>query len=219
MSRAVKLLVAIALAAALPWAAARAAEPEAAYASFHRAAASGNQDEMLRYVPDAQRAETNRLSAAQKDAALKMQTAMMPRAFLLRDKLLSEDARSARLVVSGPGESAGGGPPATLYGVIRMVVERGEWRVLEARWSGEQPAFLGPMLGMPVRPAATGARGTAPAAAAPGAAKAPPTAAAPLVAAPIVGSTTGTPLRKLGTAKPPCEFKPVMTAEDLENCR
>jgi hypothetical protein len=39
------------------------------------------------------------------------------------------------------------------------------------------------------------------------------------VAAPIVGSITGAPERKLGQAKPPCVFKPVMTAEDLENCK
>jgi hypothetical protein len=27
------------------------------------------------------------------------------------------------------------------------------------------------------------------------------------------------PERKLGTQKPPCVYKAVMTAEDLENCR
>jgi len=27
------------------------------------------------------------------------------------------------------------------------------------------------------------------------------------------------PERKLGTARPPCVYKPVMTAEDVENCR
>ena len=37
--------------------------------------------------------------------------------------------------------------------------------------------------------------------------------------APIVGALGGEPERKLGVQKPPCVYKPVMSAEDLENCR
>jgi hypothetical protein len=38
-------------------------------------------------------------------------------------------------------------------------------------------------------------------------------------AAPVVGSMDAAPEKKLGAAKEPCVYKPVMTAEDMENCR
>ena len=34
-----------------------------------------------------------------------------------------------------------------------------------------------------------------------------------------VGALDSAPDRKFGEQKPPCVYKPVMTAEDLENCR
>lgn len=37
--------------------------------------------------------------------------------------------------------------------------------------------------------------------------------------APVVGSTSAAPPRTLGTAKPECVYKPVMTDEDIDNCR
>jgi hypothetical protein len=36
---------------------------------------------------------------------------------------------------------------------------------------------------------------------------------------PVVGSLDAAPERKLGAAKPPCVYKPVMTNEDIDNCR
>jgi hypothetical protein len=44
-------------------------------------------------------------------------------------------------------------------------------------------------------------------------------AAAKPQGAPVVGSTSAAPPRTLGTAKPECVYKPVMTDEDIENCR
>jgi hypothetical protein len=38
-------------------------------------------------------------------------------------------------------------------------------------------------------------------------------------AAPVVGTTSSAPERKLGAAKEPCVYKPVMTNEDMERCR
>jgi hypothetical protein len=78
-----------------------------------------------------------------------------------------------------------------------MVMERGEWKVDESSWSNEAP------------PAATPA--AAPAGARAGASK--PAAKAQSAPIPVA------PARKLGPAKPPCVYKPVMTAEDMENCR
>ena len=127
-----------------------------------------------------------------------MLAATMPRAFTLRNKQLGPDGRSARLIVSGTGGNLVEGRPEMLYGSIRMVTERGEWKVEASSWSNEQPGILAP-----VKPASTPSAGKA----------------AATQGAPVVGSTSAAPLRKLGTAKPPCVYKPVMTAEDIENCR
>jgi len=214
-------ILAFLLCALLPLASLAADEPEAVYAQFHRAMASGNLEEMLRFSPAARRTEMAKLSAAQKDAALKMMSAQMPRAFLLRDKTVSEDGKAARLVVAGPGAPpVDGGQGQMLYGTARMMLEKGEWKVSEVNWSPEAPPMLSPVnpggAYAPPRP------GTKPAAStgnAPGAPAAKPAASAPPKAAPLVGSTTGTPERKLGTAKQPCVYKPVMTAEDMELCK
>jgi hypothetical protein len=211
------------LLALLPALTAFAAEPEAVYAQFHRAVASGNLDEMLRYAPDARRAEMAKISAAQKEGALKMMTMMMPRAFTLRDKTVSEDGKAARLVVAGPADPNGPAPGQLLYGTVRMMVEKGDWKVSEVNWSPEAPTMLSPVnpggAYSPPRPGAKPAASTGNAPATPGAPAAKPAAAAPPRAAPLVGSTTGAPERKLGTAKAECVYKPVMTAEDMANCK
>ena len=38
-------------------------------------------------------------------------------------------------------------------------------------------------------------------------------------ATPVVGSMDAAPEKKLGAAKEPCVYKPVMTAQDMENCK
>ena len=171
-------------------------EPEVVYAKFHRAAFSGNLEELLKYGPEARRADLGSMSDAQKEAALKMAASMMPRAFTVRGKQLGPGGRSARMVVSGTGENLLNGRPETLYGEITMVLERGEWKVDESSWSNEQPAAA-----PPVRPAAA------------------PAAAKPMAPKPAAKPAAVAPIRALGPAKQPCVYKPVMTAEDVENCR
>lgn len=180
-------------------------EPEAVYAKFHRAAMAGDLDDMLKYGPANRRAEMQGLSAAHRQAALKMAQFMMPRAFTLERKAVHSNGR-ATLVVSGPGDS-GGGRLQTIYGTILMVTEGGEWKVDEASWSNEKPALLA-------------APKSAPQAARP-AAKSPAAKAAPAATggAPVVGSMAAPTVRKLGPAKAQCVYKPVMTAEDMENCK
>ena len=187
----------------LPGAAPAAEAPEIVYAKYHRAAASGNLEEMSRYGPDARRAELATMSAAHRDATIKMVAMMMPRAFTLRSKQVNPDGRSARLVVSGPGEPMADGKPEMLYGRITMVMEHGEWKMADSSWSNEQPGVLAP-----VRPAGASA-----------ADKSAVKAAGQTTGAPAVGSSAAAPPRPLGIAKPPCVYKPVMTAEDMENCR
>ena len=173
-------------------------EPEAVYANYHRAAASGNLDEMLRYTPAAKRTEISGMSAAQRDAMVKMLSISMPRAYTLKQKQVAPDGRNARLVLDGPTGEMIEGKPEMLYGVIRMVNERDEWKVSQSDW-GNEP------------------RGTAPAASAP----AKPAAAKPAAkgGSTLIGSDFNAPVRKLGAAKEPCVYKPVMTTADLENCK
>lgn len=178
--------------------AARAEEPEAVYARFHRAIASANFEEIMRYSPAARRAEMAAMSPAQKEAQLKMFSMMLPRGFTLMSKTVAPNGRRARLFVTGPGEPMMTGTlPQTMYGDVKMVNEGGEWKVEDLAWSNEKPA------------AASQARPQAPAARQAG--KSGPARTDALA--------PETPVRKLGTAKQECVYKPVMTAEDMERCR
>jgi hypothetical protein len=182
----------------LPLAVPAAEEPEAVYAKFHRGAVTGNLEEIVRHKPAAQRAEIAAMSAAQKAATAKMTGVGLPRAFLLQNKTLTKGGQGALLLVSGPGEIGAGGKPEMLYGSIRMVMEGGEWKVDEMGWTNVKPAALAS-----AKPAAG--------AAAPKAQAAQP---------PRGGTVIGTQAeRKFGTARPPCVYKAVMTAEDVENCK
>jgi len=187
----------------VPCAAPAAEEPEAVYAKFHRAVAARNLEEMLRYGPRERRDELASMSAAEKDAMLKMASSMMPRAFTVRSKVVNPGGRTARLVLSGVGENLIGGRPETLYGDIAMVMEGGEWKVNESSWSNEQPVIAAPAAG------AAGSRAGA----------APAKAAAKPPGAPATRPAAVTSPRTLGVAKPPCVYKAVMTAEDVENCK
>lgn len=193
--------------AALAASAARAAEePDAVYAKYHRAAAAGNMIEMAQYTGAAQRAELLAMSAAQKNALVKMLAATMPRAYSLRNKTVTPEGKAARLLVSGPSGIKDGDKAEILYGTIRMRMEGGAWKVAESDWTTTPPAGLQAMqsAGKP--------------AAAPGPA-APKSAPPERAGAALVGSTSAPPVRKLGKAKEPCLYKPVMTAEDIENCK
>src|SRR5689334_16499902 len=189
---------------AAAFAAAAADGPDIVYGKFHRAIASGNLEEMMRYAPAARRAEVATMSPAQKDAQIKMLSMMMPKAFTLLDKRVAPDGRSARLVVTGPGETViAGGAKEPMYGRVKMVLESGEWKVDELAWSNEKPT----------------AAETGPAMAAPNAAAAKPVAASRPAPKAVTPAAAPPPARKLGEAKPECVYKPVMSNEDIERCR
>jgi len=179
-------------------------EPEVVYAKFHRAVMAGDLAEMLKYGPAQRRAEIQGLSDSSKEAALKMAQFMMPRAFALQWKTVQANGRGATLIVSGPWADESE-RLRTMYGTVRMLNENGEWKVDEASWSSEKPAILSTAK-PPAPPAAAG--------------KSAPKASAGAKDAPTAGSVpSATPGRTLGEAKPPCVYKPVMTAQDMENCK
>jgi hypothetical protein len=185
------------LLALLPCAAPAAEEPEAVYAKFHRAAMAGDLDEMLKYGPAQRRAEMQGLSDAHREAALKMVQLMMPRAFKLERKTVNPNGR-ATLIVSGPTDDVVRGKE-TVYGIVKLVMENGEWKVDDASWGSDKPAILATPKPAPQPAADNAAKG-----------------AVSMKGAQAVGSPPG---RKLGEAKPECVYKPVMTAEDMERCR
>ena len=171
--------------------------PEVAYGKFHRAIAAADLEEAMKYAPAARRAELASMSAAQKEAQLKMLSMLMPRAFTLLAKNVAPNGRTAQLVLTGPGQPIlSGARPETMYGQVKMVNEGGEWKVDETSWSNDKPA-----LAAPVKQSA------------PAPAEKPAAATAATVVAP------GPPVRKLGAAKQECVYKPVMTNEDLGRCR
>ena len=173
-------------------------EPEAVYAKYHRATMAGELEEMLRHGPAARRAEIQGMSESGRNAELKMAQFMMPRAFTMERKVMSPNGRAATLIVSGPGDS-GGGKLETIYGSVRMLLESGAWKVDKASWSSDRPAIL-----------ATPKPAAAP----------PPAAKMSTGGAPVVGSMSSQVTGgKLGAAKPECVYKPVMTAQDMANCK
>lgn len=205
-----KLLLALAI-CLLPLAAFAAEEPEGVFAKYHRAALAGDLDGILEHSLARQRAEIKAVAPEHREMALAMVKAMMPRIFTVERKMLEPDKR-ATLIVSGPWD---GGPNGRVqvYGTVRMLMEDGAWKVIGAGWSTEKPEIL------TARPAPAPAPATAPQAAGTAAGKPAPVFAGK-GGAPVVGSMeAGSTGRKLGTAKPECVYKSVMTAQDMENCK
>jgi len=163
-------------------------EPDAVYAKYHNAILTGNTDEMLRLTRAPRRAEI----AARKDSELRTQAASMPVAFALEQKITSRDGQSARLFFSASGEAFPVPRAGAQYGVVRMALEQGEWRVVDHSWAREKPAELAP-----ARPlAGDGGRVrdmTRPA------------------------RPASAPVLKL--ARPDCAYKGAMSDEEIERCR
>jgi len=197
------MAAALALAAALP---AAAQEPEAAYAGYHRAALAGDLADMMRFSDDARRAEIAGMTDAQRAAEAKMAGAAIPRAYTVRGRKLAPDGKSARVYIQGEAGAAPGARPEMLYGTAKMVLQGSEWRVAGIEWSIVDP-------GMPAPPAQPAGKAAAPTGVVT------PVEAAAARSTPVVGSMNSEPVRKFGQQKPPCVYKPVMTQEDIDNCK
>jgi hypothetical protein len=198
----------IALAVLLPLAALAAEEPEGVYTKYHRAVLAGNLDEMLEHSLALQRADMQAMSAANQDAALKMAKAVMPRIFTLERKAPVSDGRTT-LIVSGPWSGPNG--MVQVYGTVQLLMENDAWKVIGVSWTTERPAILATRQPAAVPPVTekTGPEKSG--------AKAAPVSTK---GAPVVGSMAAeTPGKKLGVAKEECVYKPVMTAQDMENCK
>ncbi len=135
MNRILVLLAALAL--SLPLFAAD--EPEAVYAKYHRAIASRDVEAMMRYTTDEHRAEIGALSPAERIESMKMIGSIMPASYKVIAKSVYPESNIARVYVSGMAKSAVQGKPGTLYGVVRLVRQHGEWKVESVQWSNVDP--------------------------------------------------------------------------------
>ena len=181
------------------------------------------------YASEEKRAEL--LSYAGNPVPLKLAASMMPRVYTVRSLATSPDGTRARMRATGTFTFMGTTAPT--FGVIDLVREANAWKVDKFEWTGDKPpGFDAAVAQAPVRRGAGGALEKAPPVipaqagtvtpAEAGAQSAPVTAKVevlppPAVAAPVVASPApGTVQRSRNRG--PCEIKPVMTDEDLENC-
>jgi len=213
-----RLLLALALAA--PWVAKAQDDPESAYLRLHRATLSHNLNEMMLYASSERRAELT--TYAGDPIRLKLASSMMPRIYTVRSLATSPDGTRARMRATGSFTFMGTTAPT--FGVIDMVRETGGWRVDKFEWTGDKPAgFDAAVAQAPVRRSVTSGTEKPAVAEAPKAApeasklevlpaeRAVP-ASAPVATSPPPGMVERSRNRS------PCEIKPVMTDEDLQNC-
>lgn len=166
-------------------------EPDAVYAKYHNAIMTGDSDEMLRLTAGARRADI----AGRKDAELRAIHASMPAAFALERKTVSRDGQTAKLYLSASGEAFPMPKAGAQFGIVRMALEGGEWKLLDQSWAREKPAEIAP-----ARPQAAG-----------GGRVRDMTHPGPGQGQPSV------PL--LRVARPACAYQPVMSDEEIERCR
>jgi hypothetical protein len=121
-------------------------EPEAVYAKFHQAGLTANLDGMRKYGTAAKGAEIASMPAALNQAMLKMLAAMLPKAYVVDRKSIDKDRATLNLSAKQDG--------GTVYGVVTLLREGGEWKVDEAKWGEPGPAAAKPAPVAQAKPAA-----------------------------------------------------------------
>ena len=166
-------------------------EPDAVYAKYHNAIMTGNSDEMLRLTAGSRRGDI----APRKDSELRALHASMPAAFALEQKTVGRDGQTARLYLSASGEAFPTPKAGAQFGIVRMALEGGEWRLVDQSWAREKPVEIAP-----ARPTVTeGGRVRS-------------------MTHPSAGQ--GQPRQPLlRIARPDCTYQPVMSDEEIERCR
>jgi len=106
--------------------------PEAVYAKFHKAGVEANFPEMRKWGTAVKGDEIAAMPPEMQQSMLKLLAAVLPKAYTVDSKTV--DAAQAILNVSA---KQGGN---TVYGVITLLKEDGEWKVDEAKWGEPAPA-------------------------------------------------------------------------------
>jgi len=190
--------------------------PEAAYLALHRAALAHNLNEMMLYASE--EGKTDLLAYAGDPIKLKLVSSMMPRVYTVRSLAVSPDTSRARMRATGTFSFMGTTAPT--FGVIDLVREPGGWKVAKFEWTGDKPhGFDAAVAQSPVRRSSSGVLEKV--------APPPPPPPAEVKPEPIAAQTEK-PVPETPPPPPaevqrprnraPCEIKPVMTDEDLQNC-
>jgi len=191
---------------------------------------------MMLYASEERRVEFQ--TYAGNPVPLRLASSMMPRVYTVRSLATSADGTRARMRATGSFTFMGSTAPS--FGVIDLVRETGGWKVDKFEWTGDKPTgFDAAVAQAPVRRSATGglekvapvpiaaqpkpapaeARPVAgePAPSAPTKAQAAPSERAVQTSTPVVASPAPGMIER-SRNRAPCEIKPVMTDEDLQNC-
>jgi len=192
-------------------------DPESAYLRLHRATLAQNLNEMMLYASEERRAEL--LTYAGNPVPLRLVSSMMPRVYSVRSLATSPDGTRARMRATGTFSFMGTTAPT--FGVVELVREAGGWKVDKFEWTGDKPpGFDAAVAQSPVRRGSSA--GTEKAAATPAAIEPKPAPAgeqelADQTSAPVTASPPPGMVER-SRNRAPCEIKPVMSDEDLENC-
>lgn len=178
---------------------------EAVYAKFHRAGLAANYGEMKKYGTAAGAAEMAAMPARERKEILMLLALTLPKTYSITRSEISPDGKRATLLATAS-VSPHGGQPQTANGTIAMVNEAGAWKVENANWGGAPGDQHSPSkTATPKSPPASSAQSPSP--------RAPsrqvrrseqPAQAAPPSTRP---------------ARAECVIKPVMTDEEIANCR
>jgi hypothetical protein len=200
-----------------PCAAGAQEDAESAYLRLHRATLAHNLSEMMLYASEERRVEL--LNHAGNPVPLKLMSSMMPRVYTVRSLATSPDGTRARMRATGTFSFMGTTAPT--FGVVDLVREAGAWKVDKFEWTGDKPpGFDAAVAQSPVRRGSGGRLEKAaaePVAIEPKPAPAAETERAVPTSAPAAESPPPSVLER-SRSRPPCEIKPVMSDEDLENC-
>lgn len=112
-------------------------DPEAVYAKLHSATLAGKTAEVLGYGTAATQAEFAAKPQAEKDAAVKALTRVLPKTYAITEKTIAPDGNSAVLRGTGISEAMGGAE-SYLDAVFRK--EGDAWKVATWSWSNRKPA-------------------------------------------------------------------------------
>lgn len=133
---ATRTLIAVAAFLAFPLAASAADEPEAVYAKFHSASLAANFDEMRKYGTAEKAGDMAWMPAWLHQAILRFLAKVIPKTYTVAGKTLTPDSNGATLRLTATTESRPGEKPETVNGTVKLVKEKGEWKVDEVKWGG-----------------------------------------------------------------------------------
>jgi len=160
------------------------------------------------YASEERRAELQ--TYAGNPVPLRLVSSMMPRVYTVRSLASSPDGTRARMRATGSFTFMGTTAPT--FGVIDMVRETSGWKVDKFEWTGDKPVgFDAAVAQAPVRRGSSSDK--------PAVVEAPKAEALPSEQ-PVPTSAPVAPpaMVERSRGRAPCEIKPVMSDEDLENC-